>query len=169
MARAREKPRMCYRCGQNKAGWKSQYCASCKEARKLERRAENTIKAREYRLRPGVSERQRLKLAEYRKKHPERVREISRRCYSKTRTLRLYGMSRAEVEALSAKQDHRCAICGWQGKLHVDHHHAKNMLRGLLCGKCNRGIGMFGDSTELLRSAIEYLKKFEVANVKVGA
>ena len=57
-----------------------------------------------------------------------------------------------------------CAICGreaWEercGKLHVDHCHASGKVRGLLCEKCNHGIGEFRDDPVLLVQAVAYLE-----------
>lgn len=60
-----------------------------------------------------------------------------------------------------------CAICekpevnkDAKGKvkwLGVDHNHATGELRGLLCYKCNTGVGKLGDSIVTLESAIKYL------------
>lgn len=72
-------------------------------------------------------------------------------------------------------QDGRCAICrtNFPGKkrkegnsfcIDHDHEHCPPLhacqicIRGLLCDKCNRGMGLFGDSIEVLERAIGYLK-----------
>lgn len=39
----------------------------------------------------------------------------------------------------------------------VDHDHATNRVRGILCSNCNRGIGLLGDSPEIINKAIDYL------------
>ncbi len=62
------------------------------------------------------------------------------------------------------EQDHKCLICEVSVEefpqiLAVDHDHATGEVRGLLCNKCNRGIGLLGDSTQNLKRAIEYLTK----------
>jgi hypothetical protein len=51
-----------------------------------------------------------------------------------------------------------CAICGTKGvKLHIDHCHMTNHVRGLLCHNCNTGLGLFKDDVRLLAAAIAYL------------
>lgn len=74
---------------------------------------------------------------------------------------KLYGVTLAEYEALLVEQDGKCAICGQKDNffsLAVDHCHGSNRIRGLLCSLCNRGIGMFRDSPDLLLRAVEYLR-----------
>lgn len=46
-------------------------------------------------------------------------------------------------------------------RLAIDHDHITNQVRGLLCSKCNALLGMAGDNTEILFSAIEYLESNE--------
>lgn len=88
-----------------------------------------------------------------------------RRC-EEARILRIYGLTWEEYEALLASQDGGCAICGTKiesdrnrSKLQIDHCHATNDIRGILCGKCNRGIASFDDNPALLRAAIEYIER----------
>lgn len=64
---------------------------------------------------------------------------------------------------LAKKQNYKCAICGVDNsllkrKLAIDHCHTTGKIRGLLCGKCNMGIGYFNDSAELLLAARDYLE-----------
>jgi len=43
--------------------------------------------------------------------------------------------------------------------LAIDHNHLTNKVRGLLCNKCNQGIGFFNDNVHLLSEAIKYLNE----------
>lgn len=79
--------------------------------------------------------------------------------------MRSYGITLKQFNDLSSAQKHRCAICRRKPvekpgeRLHVDHDHVTSRVRGLLCGQCNRSLGGFMDDQELLRRAIEYLRK----------
>lgn len=55
------------------------------------------------------------------------------------------------------EQNNKCAICKQETKLHVDHCHTTNKVRGLLCPACNKGLGHFKDNVELLNNARNYL------------
>lgn len=70
-----------------------------------------------------------------------------------------YGLSLEDFDALHEIQGGVCAICGKDKgtTLVVDHCHATNKVRGLLCHPCNRGLGMFKDNARLLANAIAYL------------
>jgi hypothetical protein len=81
---------------------------------------------------------------------------------------RFHGISLDDYERLLDAQGGKCAICGrGEGRKDertgtayryaVDHCHATNELRGLLCSMCNHAIGYLDDSPELLRRAIAYL------------
>src|ERR1700722_11033189 len=76
---------------------------------------------------------------------------------------RLYGISWDEYHAIEARQGGCCAICGLaferaRNGLHVDHDHETGVVRGLLCQRCNNGIGCMNDDPAILRKAIAYLE-----------
>lgn len=50
-----------------------------------------------------------------------------------------------------------CTICGDEGDLVVDHDHKKNKIRGILCNRCNKGLGLFRDNPDFLEYARIYL------------
>ena len=50
-----------------------------------------------------------------------------------------------------------CIICGDGGSLVVDHDHRENTIRGILCNRCNKGLGLFRDDPDLLEYARIYL------------
>jgi hypothetical protein len=67
-----------------------------------------------------------------------------------------YGISLKEYKTMCSRQKYKCKICGMpstdntHGKLCVDHCHNTGIIRGLLCGKCNKGLGLFNDKVESL-------------------
>jgi hypothetical protein len=84
---------------------------------------------------------------------------------------RTYGISLEEYDSLLEKQGGVCAICHQPEemmqnntlkkpkRLAVDHCHTTGMVRGLLCTKCNQGLGNFRDDTGFMTQAISYLEK----------
>lgn len=88
------------------------------------------------------------------KNNRKRVADAARRY----RYRKKYGMTEAEVVELFETQEGRCRICRDKPKRpHVDHCHKTNKVRGILCGQCNIGLGMFKDDVKRLRAAIAYL------------
>ena len=56
--------------------------------------------------------------------------------------------------------EHICAICGTKdGLFRIDHDHNTGRVRGMLCHKCNIGLGCFDDNIELLTKSIKYLEE----------
>ncbi len=98
--------------------------------------------------------------------NPEKRKEIankhwrnhrdSHRAYAR---FRKYGLGRDEYAALVEKHQGRCGICQREEKLTVDHCHATGKIRGLLCGDCNRALGLFRDNDESLLAAAAYIKE----------
>lgn len=86
---------------------------------------------------------------------PSELRDDKRRV--ERRKLRRHALTGAELDDLKIKQNFRCAICKRKVPLCIDHNHDTGETRGLLCDQCNLAIGLFKDSIENLRAAIEYL------------
>lgn len=61
-----------------------------------------------------------------------------------------------------------CAICKQLCKtgreLAIDHDHNTNIIRDLLCQRCNATLGLVNDDEEILFAMIEYLKRHELKN-----
>jgi hypothetical protein len=74
-----------------------------------------------------------------------------------------YGVTPEKYDEMLESQDNKCKICrrpfGEDLKPVIDHDHATDKVRGLLCRFCNTGLGMFSDVAELLIRAVEYLKE----------
>lgn len=82
----------------------------------------------------------------------------------------MYGITAEEYDRILALQGGACAVCGQDEpnahgrtgrkfRLAVDHCHVTNEVRGLLCQRCNRAIGLLNDDIGLLEAAIGYLKR----------
>jgi recombination endonuclease VII len=69
-----------------------------------------------------------------------------------------YGLDRAGIEELRAKQSDRCGPCGDPRPGHIDHDHATDLVRALLCERCNLTLGLFRDDPSLLRAAADYVE-----------
>ena len=88
------------------------------------------------------------------------------------------GMTVKQYNDMLEAQDHKCAICGQEEtltlangnirRLVIDHDHSccpqdrdicGKCVRGLLCSRCNSGLGYFLDNVETMRKAIDYLDK----------
>ena len=93
---------------------------------------------------------------------------------AKIQCIKKYGISVKEFEKLLAQQNNTCAICLKEFKSdherHIDHDHTccpapirtcGKCVRGILCGECNRGLAKFLDSSELLRTAANYLDSYK--------
>ena len=77
----------------------------------------------------------------------------------------LYGINEEKYQKLLKFQKHKCAVCFEPDKpnkkLHIDHSHITGLTRGLLCGNCNKALGLLLDSTILLGRLIGYLRTWD--------
>lgn len=102
--------------------------------------------------------------SEKRKPLPDVARERARESNLRQK----YGIGIEDYASLLSGQAGVCLICSEppdseaadprRRALCVDHDHLTGRIRGLLCWKCNVGLGSFRDSEEILAKAIEYLK-----------
>jgi len=72
-----------------------------------------------------------------------------------------YGITKEQFDELFKNQEGKCPICKTELKeeIHIDHDHLTGQVRGVLCGKCNKGLGQFNDNIESLTNAIKYLSR----------
>ena len=136
----------------------------------------------------------------YKKRHPDRVKEQDKNAYYKRREKilarkkayrlenlekimkyqkqyqldnkkervrrdlkKVYGITEDDYNKMYITQNGKCAICGihqnnLKRRLSVDHDHINGRVRGLLCHHCNTILGMAKDDSEILESALIYLK-----------
>lgn len=85
-------------------------------------------------------------------------------CQLRRRRLRdlMKFMDHQEACRILDNQGLACAICHRKQShkaLARDHDHGTGKLRGFLCDRCNRAIGLLGDSPVLLRAAADYLER----------
>jgi hypothetical protein len=116
-----------------------------------------------YQRDPGAAA---AKVQKWRKEHPDQWALIQRA----NRLKRKYGLSLDDYDRLLTSQGGRCAICGSTdpkttkgqarfGDFAVDHDHKTGKVRGLLCGHCNTGLGLFRDDPNHLEAALRYLAR----------
>lgn len=119
------------------------------EKRRKEWRAKNPHKSKEY-------------FEKYKKFFPEK---LEKKNFQSRIALSSIDMTFEEYKTLKRNHKGVCAICGLKNKskreLSIDHSHKTGKPRGLLCGKCNLGIGLLLDSPRLLEKAIKYLRKYK--------
>lgn len=102
--------------------------------------------------------------ASHRAEATERMREWRSKNPGRTRAVKLrinYGLTIQQFDEMLQRQGGLCAICqrAFASNLppHVDHDHATDRVRSLLCGSCNRAIGLLGEDPSRALSARAYL------------
>lgn len=85
---------------------------------------------------------------------PDEFRKVSKSLSYKRR----YDITIEKFEELLQSQGSTCAICKQStDDMCIDHDHTTGKVRGVLCRKCNMGLGLFKDNKEYLKNAIQYL------------
>jgi len=98
----------------------------------------------------------------HKRKHAssEEYRLAKKANYIKSR----FNISLEKYNELLENQKFVCGICGIYLKkhkhfAHLDHDHSTGKIREFLCTNCNRGLGHFMDSPQLLIKAATYITK----------
>lgn len=129
-------------------------------------------KRNEWRKRPEVRERLRIRQRAWRAANPKKVKEQAdkyREVHGEKRKQlgREANWRRKGYPEPTRPRPATCDICGNPPRarccLHLDHDHATNKFRGWLCVSCNSGLGNFRDSSKRLRLALAYLSSHETA------
>lgn len=121
------------------------YCRSC----------HNSMQREKYKKDPSQKIKRQIRAARRKNRDPlvQRKAELKR----------LYGITFDDYVNLYKKQNGVCAICLQECKtrksLSVDHDHETMVVRGLLCNRCNRAIGMLDEDPDILERAKEYIIK----------
>jgi hypothetical protein len=94
--------------------------------------------------------------SEQRQQYNKRTREWNRK--------KISGFTPEDFENKLKEQGYKCAICETEDpgatNWHADHDHETGQKRGVLCHKCNTGLGLLKDDINVLCSAIEYLNHY---------
>lgn len=117
---------------------------------------------------PIVSAEKRADHAAYMREYSRKMRASNPDYHKSAHLKKRYNIDISAYNAMLTAQGGCCAICAkpeaneMHGKifsLAVDHDHTTGAVRALLCGNCNRGLGLFNDSPELLDAAKAYLAR----------
>jgi hypothetical protein len=82
-----------------------------------------------------------------------------RRAARRALHLMKYGLAPSDYDRMLIEQNGVCLICKrkTRRRLCVDHSHATQKVRGLLCHRCNTGLGLYDDDADRMREAAYYL------------
>lgn len=135
------------------------HCKLCTKSYRVRNNERLRRKNIEYKI--ANKDKIKLKRPQYRAKNVDLIKK-----QTKVQKLRWrYKISYETYQLMLGMQDGCCAICNEQHRfdkpLHVDHDHNTGAVRGLLCRRCNQGIGFLRDDSETLQTATNYLKDYE--------
>lgn len=132
----------------HKSKYKTSWCKPCILAERNRKYHENP-------------EKQAMIARERRLRNPEKMRDV--------KLTQTYGLAPGVYHEMLKQQDGVCASCKksetvlWKGKitrLCVDHDHCTKVVRGLLCAKCNKALGLLNDNPETVLMLFNYISNF---------
>lgn len=107
----------------------------------------------------------RTKLNEKHRKAKWHLKPKYRELAKNWRLKNVWGMDRRTYDKMVEEQGGVCAICKCpdpRNQLCIDHNHRTGDIRGLLCHRCNRGLGIIRDDVNVLYDFIKYLNKYDI-------
>lgn len=125
-----------------------------------------TCYRREYRKNNPAKTKKWWKISNRRRKGSGYAKKYYSQNKEKFRGLHLkyhFGISSEQYTEMFKKQNGACAICGKfsiELNLQIDHDHETGRIRELLCGKCNRALGLLHDDINIFSSAIKYIERW---------
>lgn len=141
-------------------------CKECKDKKDKIYRQNNREKYRQ--SRKIYEENNRERINKYRREL-HTFKKLNDNKYSIRKIISKYKLPVSEYLKMIEEQNNKCSICkneqsdkhpnGEFRKLNVDHCHKTGKIRGLLCGKCNRMLGLARDDLNILNNAISYLSE----------
>lgn len=139
---------ICKKCGATESFYKSQpsYCKQCMKLLSKSWEKANPERRRKTKL-------------HWQQKPEQVVKRKQRHLYS------TYGLTGEGFDRMLLEQGYKCPICFKEvsnkpdHRTHIDHDHATNKVRGVLCRSCNQGIGFLQHDVGILEKAITYLQK----------
>ena len=153
-----------------KDGLQSQ-CKDCKKKSSKNWREDNKEHKQEYQKNwEEDNKEQRQKYRDGRKEETKRYTAQNKDKQRNNFLYNKYGITDKEYDDMVREQDNKCAICenpesklndnGYPMRLCVDHDHITGQVRGLLCNKCNLGIGYLrsDEGTDILLNAVCYIE-----------
>mgnify|MGYP001595372411 CR=1 FL=1 len=106
---------------------------------------------------------------QWRKNNPDKVRKQIQSRYARPSYQRYmrdyhlqlkYGMSHEDYERMLVDQEGLCRVCkrpDLNCRLAVDHDHTTRKVRGLLCGMCNKALGLLGEDPLRILALLNYV------------
>ncbi len=97
----------------------------------------------------------RTRIAEYRKRNPDRRAAADRNYILKKK----YNLTLEQFQDMVNAQGGLCAVCKESPATCVDHNHLSGEVRQILCSRCNSSLGLMDESPARLRAAAAYLEE----------
>jgi hypothetical protein len=111
-----------------------------------------------YRTKPEIKAKQKKYIKEYQTNPKNKpALAVNRLKYKITS----FGLT---IDLYNKKCAKGCELCGSKSRLCLDHDHDSGLFRGILCTRCNTGLGKLGDNKNGILRVLKYLTKSKKNN-----